>query len=80
MALAMALLKVGLDREREVQGRQEHEVENNMLRLHESLSHSLYKNKDRSNEKLSLKIVLIMTLVSIKPFTVWKKTIETSWG
>lgn len=68
MALALALLKVGLERETSQQrnSAQTRESvvrgENNMLRLHENLSTSLYKNKDRSNEKLSLKIVLLVTL------------------
>ena len=35
-----------------------------MLRLHERLSESLYQNKDRSNEKLSVKIVMLVTLVA----------------
>ena len=70
MAIALALLKVGLERETSqqrssVQTRESVvRGENNMLRLHENLSTSLYKNKDRSNEKLSLKIVLVVTLVS----------------
>jgi len=35
-----------------------------MLRLHETLSESLYQNKDdRSNEKLSVKIVFLITLL-----------------
>jgi len=39
-------------------------TENKMLRLHESLSESLYQNKDdRSNEKLSVKIVFLLTLL-----------------
>eukprot|EP00090_Calanus_glacialis_P016262 TRINITY_DN25483_c0_g1_i1.p1 TRINITY_DN25483_c0_g1~~TRINITY_DN25483_c0_g1_i1.p1 ORF type:complete len:387 (-),score=133.78 TRINITY_DN25483_c0_g1_i1:85-1245(-) len=68
MAIALALLKVGLERETSqqrssVQTRESVvRGENNMLRLHENLSTSLYKNKDRSNEKLSLKIVLVVTL------------------
>ena len=72
MALALALLKVGLERETSQQRNfvqtRESVVrgENNMLRLHENLSTSLYKNKDRSNEKLSLKIVLLVTLVSAR--------------
>ena len=67
--MALALLKIGLERERSQQRStvQTRETvvrgENNMLRLHESLSSSLYKNKDRSNEKLSVKIVLFVTLV-----------------
>jgi len=66
--MALALLKIGLERERSQQRStvQTRETvirgENNMLRLHESLSSSLYKNKDRSNEKLSVKIVLFVTL------------------
>ena len=70
MTMALALLKIGLERERaqqrnSVQTRESAvRGENNMLRLHESLSTSLYKNKDRSNEKLSVKIVLFVTLVS----------------
>jgi len=68
MTMALALLKIGLERERaqqrnSVQTRESAvRGENNMLRLHESLSTSLYKNKDRSNEKLSVKIVLFVTL------------------
>jgi len=87
MAMAMALIKLGLDRENSQQSPSSCSVqtrvigtrvredgrdrmrednrprgENKMLRLHENLSTSLYKNKDRSNEKLSVKIVLLISL------------------
>jgi len=65
----LLLLRMGVTRAREqIQGPGPgplpQRTENKMLRLHESLSESLYQNKNRSNEKLSVKIVFLLTLVA----------------